>query len=110
MKSVTLHDGVEICTILHQTLEPFGFFPALTGGTLYKKEARKDIDIVIYRKRDRDVFEWVELIPVLKLIGFTDFKDFGFVCKCKFNDIDVDLFNPETRSGGDYNEMCKALQ
>ena len=93
----------ELCIKLYEALEPFGFYPALTGGNLYKTGARKDIDIVIYRNRQKSpVFEMSDLEGLLKKAGLEDFEFFGFVTKAKYDGVSVDLFNPETTSEDDY--------
>lgn len=97
--NATFTHAVYLCKALYNRLSPIGFYPALTGGTLYKKEPkRKDIDIVIYRKRQNPQFEMKDLEEHLIDLGFCDFQYYGFVTKCKWLDINVDLFNPETQS------------
>lgn len=94
---VTQNSGIELCRILHENLKPEGFFPALTGGLLYKDGERKDIDIVIYRHRqDRCKFEMQEIEKQLEKCGLYEFEFYGFVTKAKWRGIVVDLFNPET--------------
>ena len=53
MIKVSLCEAIELCNKLYLQLERFGYFPALTGGQLYKTGGRKDIDIVIYRHRQK---------------------------------------------------------
>ena len=103
-----LEDGVDICRCIYHSLSGLGFFPALTGGLLYKDGDRKDCDIVIYRHR-QDVahFETIEIQEKLEAIGFYDFKHFGFVTKAKFKGFDVDILNPETVGGEEYGEQEK---
>lgn len=95
-----LEDGVDICRCMYLALNGHGYFPALTGGLLYKDGVRKDCDIVVYRHRqDIKHFEMVDIGPLLRSIGFSDFKYYGFVTKAKFKGFDVDLFNPECAEG-----------
>lgn len=95
-----LEDGIAICRELYAELADKGFFPALTGGLLYKNGDRKDCDIVIYRHRQLvQHFETIELEPYLRNIGFSDFKYYGFVTKVKFKGFDIDIFNPECSEG-----------
>jgi hypothetical protein len=97
--------AIEICNKLYEVLSPRGFYPAMTGGCLYKEGERKDCDIVIFRNRQAvDGFELQELEEVLTSIGFTSFQHFGFVTKAKFDGCDIDLFNPETSADDDYEE------
>ena len=94
--------GIELCQILHKKLLDCGFFPALTGGLLYKEGNRKDIDIVIYRHRQNVAeFEMSDIENHLVDIGFYDFRYFGFVTKVKWKGVDVDLFNPESKGHDD---------
>lgn len=95
--SKNINKAVEICKKIYETLSPLGFYPALTGGTLYKDGLRKDIDIVIFRNRQLiDKFEISHIQKPLESIGLYDFNHYGFVTKCKFGSFDIDLFNPET--------------
>ena len=105
MKKVGIEAGIELCKKLYSELSRIGYYPALTGGLLYKNGLRKDIDIVIYRNRqDHDDFE-----VQLKNCGLKEIKSYGFVTKCKWNGINVDLFNPESKSLNDeeYAELKK---
>ena len=89
--------AIELCIELYEHLSPKGFFPALTGGQLYKDGNRKDIDIVIYRHRQMEHgFEIKDIEPFLIETGLYEFKHFGFVTKAKWKGLSVDLFNPET--------------
>ena len=99
---VNQQKGIELCQILHKKLLGCGFFPALTGGLLYKEGNRKDIDIVIYRHRQNvGEFEMRDIENHLIDIGFYDFRYFGFVTKVKWKGIHVDLFNPESKCEND---------
>ena len=98
-KMASLNDGLELCAILREILSPLHLYPALTGGLLYKRGRRKDIDIVIYRNRQEvDGFEIDSLHEILSesAINITGFH--GFVTKAKWKGFTVDLFNPETNT------------
>lgn len=96
--------AIELCNTLYKILSPLHFYPALTGGCLYKEGERKDCDIVIFRNRQAHTdFELHDLEPVLSLAGFTDFRHFGFVTKCMYQGIAIDMFNPETAADDDYD-------
>lgn len=98
MNKTNIKHAQELCKILHEKLG-FLYFPALTGGTLYKDGERKDIDIVIYRHRQNtSPFELEDIQYLLEKTGLKDFKHYGFVTNAKWNDLDIDLFNPETKS------------
>lgn len=95
-KKVTQDQGIELCRKLYERLKPDGFYVALTGGLLYKDGERKDIDIIIYRNRQQVKFEIKDIESKLDECCLYDFEHYGFVTKCKFKGITVDLFNPET--------------
>jgi len=97
-KMATQQDGIRLCESLYSKLSPAGYYPALTGGLLYKEGARKDIDVVIFRNRqDVTDFEMKDIECFLVEIGMSDFKYYGFVTKAIWNGFTVDLFNPETQ-------------
>lgn len=90
-------NGIKLCQKMYDKLSAYGYFPALTGGLLYKEGNRKDIDIVVFRHRQEvHSFEMLDIEHHLIDIGFYDFKYFGFVTKAKWRGFVVDLFNPET--------------
>ena len=102
---VTQQDGIKLCGILWSKLNDRGYFPALTGGLLYKEGERKDIDIVIYRHRQKhQQFEMTDIFELLEECGLYDLQHFGFVTKAKWRGVVVDLFNPESVSGADEYE------
>ena len=97
--------AIKLCAKLYEVLSPLGFYPALTGGCLYKEGERKDCDVVIFRNRQAHCgVELKDLEPVLRLAGFTDFHHYGFVTKCMYLGAAVDLFNPETTADDDYEQ------
>jgi hypothetical protein len=90
-------DAQELCIKLYRVLSEKGYYPALTGGSLYKKGPRKDIDIVIYRNRQMHVhFELVGIENYLVEAGIHNVKHYGFVSKGKYGALSVDLLNPES--------------
>lgn len=94
--------GIDLCKALYEKLSPHGFFPALTGGLLYKEGSRKDCDIVIFRHRQNvQPFELVEIEHLLVECGFTDIRHHGFVTKANMGIFPVDIFNPESKNGTD---------
>ena len=105
----SLDNAVKICRVLHEALNG-EYFPALTGGCLYKDGERKDVDIVIYRNRECSHFEISDIEDILAIVGFTDFVHHGFVTKCKFGMTDVDLFNPESSSDDNYESDVSRIQ
>lgn len=92
--------GIDICKALYEKMLPHGLFPALTGGLLYKYGDRKDCDIVIFRHRQNvQPFETKEINHILEECGFTEIRHYGFVTKAKMGIFDIDIFNPESKSG-----------
>lgn len=96
---VTPELAIDFCKQLHLCLLPKGIYPALTGGSLYKVGPRKDIDVVLYRNRQKLArFETIDLKEQLAKIGVEIIASYGFVTKAKWNGISIDLFNPETET------------
>lgn len=101
----SIYTATKLCEKLYEALEPFGFYPALTGGCLYKGEKRKDIDVIIYRNRAQNKgFEISDLSGILSKINVEILHCHGFVTKAKYDGFDVDILNPETKKGDNYNE------
>lgn len=97
--------GIIICRELYRVLSEEGIFVGLTGGLLYKEGDRKDCDIVIYRHRqNREPFETRDIHDLLEKCGLTEIRHYGFVTKAKFATFEVDIFNPESKSGTDEDE------
>ena len=104
-KSASFEEAKALCRDLYRVLNGVGIYPALTGGLLYKDGERKDIDIVLYRNRQQlQAFEIKDLEIVLKDIGIEITGHYGFVTKCTWRGFVVDLFNPETFEGGEYDD------
>lgn len=98
-KECTKEIAFKLCRDLYSILEPKGFYPALTGGLLYKDGERKDIDIIIYRNRQKvESFETVDIAELLAQVGLNITASFGFVTKADYHGLVVDIFNPETDS------------
>ena len=92
------NDGIELCKILYEKLSPMGYFPALTGGLLYKEGHRKDIDILLYRHRQMyQEFETIDIRDALEEVDVVIIKSFGFVTKATWRGFEVDIFNPENK-------------
>lgn len=101
-------EAVILCKRIYEVLEPVGYYPALTGGCLYKRGLRKDVDIVIYRNRQRrEKVDMREVMYCLNTIGIYFDKGFGFVTKAHYNEIQIDFLNPE--DDGLYNEENEQL-
>lgn len=66
----TQEDAIQLCRLLYPLMIPYGFFPALTGGTLYQSGPRKDCDIILYRHRQLEP-DLEGLGKILLLAGVT---------------------------------------
>ena len=98
-KECTIGMANALCNDLYKVLEPEGYYPALTGGLLYKEGNRKDIDIIIYRNRQKvESFETVDLIDILAKANVNIVNSFGFVTKAEWFGMTIDIFNPETNN------------
>jgi hypothetical protein len=101
-------DANKLCKLLYHELSLIGFYPALTGGVLYKKGVRKDIDIIVYRNRQLvEDFELKDIESTLEKVGMIEFKHYGFVTKCLWMGYSVDLLNPETSDSKGYDNPIK---
>ena len=95
----SIGQAVEICTLIEEGAPRFGCHIALTGGCLYKKGLRKDLDIVVYRIRQ---------VKQIDVNGFRDFlssigiqtKDLkGWLMKGESFGKALDFFFPENPLG-----------
>lgn len=92
-------DAVKICELLEAISPHFGAHVALTGGCLYKKGERKDIDILFYRIRQVSEIDQDGLFKAMSIIGFSEPNGMGWCFKTKFNGFSIDLFFPEEQGG-----------
>ena len=67
-----------IITRIYRVSKELGYFPALTGGYLYKEGLRKDVDIVMYEERDEEGCCTGDLDSLLLAL-----QDMGFVFRKK---------------------------
>ena len=102
-----------LCKKLYNTLKEYNVYPALTGGTLYKRGERKDIDIILYKGDNGGILELTErvyskiplskptkvLSDLLTDAGLSDFNNYGRVVKCKYEGYDIDIIFPEAEEG-----------
>lgn len=103
----------KLCKKLYNTLKEYNVYPALTGGTLYKRGKRKDIDIILYKGDNGGILELTEkvyakipmskpvkvLMGLLEDAGLSDFNNYGRVVKCKYDGYDIDIIFPEAEQG-----------
>lgn len=97
-----LEVAVEIAKVIEKGL-PDTMHVGLTGGTLYKDGARKDIDFVVYSHKCFNKICTHALTEIIHYIGFYDVQNFGRVIKCKYvlNQVEVliDIIVPESATG-----------
>lgn len=92
-----------MCRAIEAVCPPFGCHVALTGGTLYRDGARKDLDILFYRIRQQPEIDMDGLWSALDAIGIKQERGFGWCFKASFNGKPIDCFFPEEQ-GGEYVE------
>lgn len=105
----TREQALDLCTLIHNLpSQKFGCHVALTGGLLYKDGPRKDCDLVIYQRGDtkgvRPELDWQGLWAALAEIGLYMNKDCGYVKKCTYQGLPVDILDP-TQDAGDYGRQ-----
>jgi hypothetical protein len=89
-------DAVQLCSDIELFAPEAGCHVALTGGTLYKCNDRKDVDIMFYRIRQVDKIDEEKLFALLQeRLGFVMGKRWGWVQKATYRGKDVDLLFPD---------------
>lgn len=91
----TQEDAVKLCCTIEALAPPFGCHIALTGGTLYKAGARKDIDIIVYRIRQSASIDVAGFMTALATIGITTVHDYGFCYKALYENRNIDFLFPD---------------
>jgi len=114
MPEATLGKALVLAKAVNHLVEPHGYFVALTGGLLYKEGPRKDIDLLLYKKRDAAVTDIQQVMGLVEVrLGLTcidkyelDRFCFRFTTK---TGVRVDILFPETEntvaSYGETNEF-----
>ena len=95
MTTWTLQQAVEICRRIEAICPPHGCHVALTGGTLYQFDERKDLDLLFYRIRQVPAIDLPSLFDSLASIGMEIESGFGWCYKATFEGKSVDIFVPE---------------
>lgn len=99
----TMETAVGIASLLYPYLEEQGLYLAVTGGCLYKAGRRKDVDLILYRNREKAPSTEEAVDVFLKVVGrvirVQDVKPYGFVTKMKLFGVPVDLLFPEYGAG-----------
>lgn len=101
----TQQEAIEICRKVEEICPQAGCHVALTGGTLYKDGARKDLDLLFYRIRQEPEIKTAKLFEILASIGIQRQKGFGWVHKATYGEKNIDLFFPEEKDGDQYKEQ-----
>lgn len=100
-----MKSNLETAVLLCRRLEPIaiecGGHVALTGGCLYKDGVRKDVDIIVYRIRQVDRFNWENFFFRIRMLGIQQGRDYGWCKKATgpFGE-NIDFFDPE--NSGEY--------
>ena len=105
-----IETAIELCRKVEAISPLYGCHVALTGGTLYKDGARKDIDILFYRIRQTKEIDLDGLWNALGVIGLKKRSGFGWCYKGVYNGIDIDMFFPEDQRGEYNHETHRAQQ
>lgn len=92
----TLDDAVALCRDIEKIAPTYGAHVALTGGTLYKDGARKDVDLLFYRIRQVKEIDRTGLLFALEdKLGITMAKRHGWVQKALYQGKPIDFFFPD---------------
>jgi hypothetical protein len=93
----TQSQAIELCCLIEEIAPQYGAHVALTGGTLYKADKRKDADILFYRIRQVFSIDEAGLLAALAVeLNIEIGSRFGWVVKASYRNKPVDLFFPET--------------
>lgn len=109
----TLSDSVELAKLLEPVALTHGYHIGIGGGTVNKEGERKDIDVIVYRRRDRrfaencspltTMFKAFENFGVAFLSDLSDDNLERWCTKANWHGIPVDFLFPESPSG-EYRE------
>lgn len=93
-----------IATLMESMSVNHGLHIALTGGSLYKSGARKDIDFVLYHAsgEQRSYTAVEDFFSDLHASGFSNIKNYGRVTKCTYEGQSIDILYPEYMHRGEY--------
>lgn len=95
----TQAEAIQLATKLESIAPEYGAHIALSGGCLYREGPRKDLDIVVYRIRQKTL-EKSEFLFALLQLGIVVVRDCGFVVKARTSSgRPVDFLFPEDKTG-----------
>lgn len=104
MNTWTILEAIALCVEVEDVCEPHGCHVALTGGCLYRRGERKDLDLVFYRIRQCETIDMTGLWQSLEKIGVQKMTGFGWCHKAKYKGKSIDCLFPEEK-GGTYPEV-----
>lgn len=92
----TQQEAIAMCCQLEIIAEQCGGHVALTGGTLYKRGARKDLDVLVYRVRQVETFDWALFFDMIRSrLCIERGSDYGWCKKASLNGRAIDFFDPD---------------
>ena len=109
MTSWTQQEAIDLATQIEAVCPDFGYHVALTGGCLYRKGPRQDLDLLFYQIRQVDTPDYAGLLGKLAEIGIYVYRDFGFCLKAGLDAKSIDLLFPEC-PGGDYQDSPAQIE
>lgn len=90
------NEAHELATRIEARCPEFGCHVALTGGLLYKDNAREDCDLLFYRIRQKSEIAWQALAQFLESeIGVQFTSQSGWLWQGKLEGKPIDFFFPE---------------
>ena len=92
---MTLADGVDLCRLIEAFCPGFGCHVALTGGCLYKDGDRKDIDILFYSVRQKEMDRAGLTLALVSDAKMELVAVHGWMQKMRWRGAVVDVFFPE---------------
>lgn len=108
----TLEKAAELAKLLEPIANNHGYHIGIGGGTINKEGKRKDIDVLVYRRRIEikggRVFNMEALFKAFEAVGLTrkvinSFPEM-WCTKCSWQDIDIDVLYPESTHEGLYGD------
>lgn len=107
-----IQDAAELCALLEAVATPLGFHVGVGGGCVNKTGERKDIDILVYRRRDDikagTIFDHKKLHEAFKSVGIgfysNDARSDRWCSKATWRCFAVDILYPEALEDNSYNE------
>lgn len=103
--------AIELCKKLYNKTNNIFYYPALTGGTLYKEGDRKDIDLVFYSNRQKSTTKYELINSIYDIDNFVLLEVYAnWIWKAKYKGINIDIFFPEDPKVYDLNQDDSRLK